>query len=141
MNYTLALLFTPIASAVLLIRKRNKPVQHIGLYNGIGGKIEPGESSMEGMVREIDEESGVKVAPCQLEKFAVMRGSKFQVHCYRGFIQEVTTFKSIFTEEGLVEAVALSELDEIPTITNLKWVIEMALDRDPEKEVAVINYK
>jgi 8-oxo-dGTP diphosphatase len=38
-----------------------------GRYVGLGGKLEPGESALEAVVREIGEEAGVTVAPADLE--------------------------------------------------------------------------
>jgi 8-oxo-dGTP pyrophosphatase MutT (NUDIX family) len=47
---------------VYLILK-NKPHWQAGLLNGIGGKIEPGETSLRAMAREFKEEAGVDIAP------------------------------------------------------------------------------
>ena len=58
LSYTLC--FMTRSQEVLLIHRRRPPNQ--GLWNGIGGHLEPGESALQGMLREIREETG-----CQLE--------------------------------------------------------------------------
>ena len=45
----------------LLITKRSLDVPHPGLWEVPGGKIEPGESPYEALVREVSEEVGIKV--------------------------------------------------------------------------------
>jgi 8-oxo-dGTP diphosphatase len=58
-QYVLGFLFhgAPLARRVALIRKA-KPDFQRGKLNGIGGKIEPGESAYEAQIREFKEETG-----------------------------------------------------------------------------------
>lgn len=42
----------------LLLLNRNRP-PYVGLWNGVGGKIEPGENLLDSACREIAEETGV----------------------------------------------------------------------------------
>ncbi|MFZ5392404.1 MAG: NUDIX hydrolase [Patescibacteria group bacterium] len=44
-----------------LMLKRSKQDDQVGRYNGLGGKVELGESPQEGMIREVKEESGLIV--------------------------------------------------------------------------------
>lgn len=59
MKYTVCFLYTDNGEKVLLQRK-NK-TQYAGRLNGVGGKIEPGETPLEGARREIMEETGVNI--------------------------------------------------------------------------------
>jgi len=56
-RYVLGFVFSPDLAKVYLIRK-NRPEWQAGLLNGIGGKIELGETEKEAMEREALEESG-----------------------------------------------------------------------------------
>jgi 8-oxo-dGTP diphosphatase len=53
--YVVGIILDNTAEKVLLIRK-NRPRWQIGRLNGVGGKLEEGESSYEAMVRECSEE-------------------------------------------------------------------------------------
>lgn len=59
MKYTVCFLFTDDGKRVLMQRKNR--TQYAGRYNGVGGKIEPGETPLEGARREIREETGVDI--------------------------------------------------------------------------------
>lgn len=45
---------------VLLLKRADTKAVDPGLYSGIGGKVEPGESIYDALVREIEEETGIK---------------------------------------------------------------------------------
>lgn len=59
MKYTVCFLYTGNGEKVLL-QKKNK-TQYAGRLNGVGGKIEPGETPLEGARREIMEETGANI--------------------------------------------------------------------------------
>ncbi|MBL5766231.1 DNA mismatch repair protein MutT [Heyndrickxia sporothermodurans] len=44
----------------LLMLNRHKPVW-MGIWNGVGGKIEMGETPLEGVLREVEEETGLQI--------------------------------------------------------------------------------
>lgn len=58
---------------VALIRK-NKPKWQAGLLNGVGGKVEEGETYLQAMVREFCEETGVASEEHFWRHVAVMEG-------------------------------------------------------------------
>ena len=60
-QYVLGFLFTPYGNSVLLIGK-NRPESQRGLLNGIGGKVEAGETPDAAMKREAFEEAGIRRA-------------------------------------------------------------------------------
>lgn len=57
MEYTVGFLFSPDGSKVLLQRKLK--TEYAGLFNGVGGKLEEGETPEQCMIREIAEETGI----------------------------------------------------------------------------------
>src|SRR5687768_8509331 len=63
-EYVCGFLFSEDRSRVLLIRKR-RPAWQAGMLNGLGGKIEPGETAVEAMRREFREEAALDVAEWQ----------------------------------------------------------------------------
>ena len=58
-NYVVGFMFNLDKTKVALIRK-NRPEWQNGLLNGIGGKNNEGEHSLQAMVREFEEETGLK---------------------------------------------------------------------------------
>src|SRR6266568_6751530 len=58
---TLGYVLSPDGGDVLLVRRnRRRDDPHYGKCNGLGGKLEPGENVVDGMHREIREESGLE---------------------------------------------------------------------------------
>jgi 8-oxo-dGTP diphosphatase len=49
------------AQTLMILRNKKKNDMHAGKWNGLGGKLEPGETPEECAVREVLEESGLKV--------------------------------------------------------------------------------
>ena len=67
---TLGYVMSPDQRRVLMIHRNKRPDDlHYGKYNGLGGRLEPGESVVAGMRREILEESGL------LAEQLVLRGT------------------------------------------------------------------
>lgn len=56
-GYNLIVLYDPSCEHILMCRRRKEP--YYGLYNLVGGKIEPGENHLEAAYRELFEETGV----------------------------------------------------------------------------------
>lgn len=56
-NYVVILLFSKDTKKLLLVKRNKKPYPN--LWNGIGGKIEVGETPIEAAIRECKEETGL----------------------------------------------------------------------------------
>lgn len=64
---TLGYVLSPDGSRVLMIRRDTRPDDlHFGYYNGLGGKLEPGEDVVACMRREIREEAGLECEALEL---------------------------------------------------------------------------
>lgn len=70
-KYTLAAITS--GSKILVIKRVKKP--YIGHWNGIGGKVEHGESLETGMVREIQEETGLLPTQYKLQFSGILEWS------------------------------------------------------------------
>lgn len=56
------------AGKTLMIHRNKRPDDfHLGKYNGLGGKLEPGETPEECAIREVREECGLKVRDPQFK--------------------------------------------------------------------------
>jgi len=64
---TLGYVFSPDGKRVLLIHRQGRAGdQHLGKYNGLGGKLEAGEDVVACMRREIREEAGIECEEIRL---------------------------------------------------------------------------
>jgi 8-oxo-dGTP diphosphatase len=58
---TLGYILSPDGRQVLLVHRNRRPQDpHFGKYNGLGGKLDPGEDVVSGLRREVREESGLE---------------------------------------------------------------------------------
>jgi len=55
--YNVIWVFNPATGKVLMCKRRKEPYK--GLYNLVGGKIEPGEDGLDAAYRELREETGI----------------------------------------------------------------------------------
>lgn len=113
---------------VALIRK-NRPSWQSGLWNGIGGKIEPNETSLEAMRREFREEAGLDIADWKL--FLVSDGPKEVIHFYVAQVDQKTlrTVQTTTDEEvGVfhIDTACDTGTREFKAVPNLKWELHMA---------------
>lgn len=129
-DYVLGFYFTP--KHVLLILK-DKPEWQKGLYNGLGGKIEPGETQYEAMVREFKEESGLDV--CDWQSVLIMKNDTigFSVEIFAAHGDELKPTGSA------EEPVRYFDCNKLPSniIPNLKWLVPICY----EKLFGQMNYE
>jgi 8-oxo-dGTP diphosphatase len=125
MNYVVGFLFRPSRNAVVTIRK-TKPAWQKGKLNGVGGKIEDGETPDQAMVREFREETGAQIVTERWTRYLVMDGPGWRVFFFYAKGEDRVSTK---TEEEVVHF-WYGDRDSIreAVIPNLRWAIPMALD-------------
>lgn len=126
-RYVVGFMFNPAENAVLLIRKTH-PAWQAGKLNGVGGRIEAGESALEAMRREFAEETGM--IHTDWYQFCVLGDTReWQVHFFAavGMIAKAQALTDEAPE--IVSSLALP----FDTIPNLKWLIPMALSMKFER--------
>lgn len=126
-NYVLGFCFNEAKDRVALIEKL-KPEWQKGFYNGIGGKIEDGESSYCAMSREFKEETGVDIDVTEWELIGKLDGDEFCVWIFRTFTDLMYNVASMEKEQ--VRILMISELPYKNVIPNLHWIIPSCLIKD-----------
>ena len=83
-EYTLGLAFAHTSDGlpVVLLIQKGEGRPHAGCWNGLGGKLHPGEQLAHGMNREFREESGIDVAPADWLYFGILEGIGWRVHLF-----------------------------------------------------------
>lgn len=82
---------------LMLHRIKKSGDVHFGKWNGLGGKLEPGETPEEGVVREVWEESGLKVVRPVWKGFLTFPGFAEEEDWYV-FVFEATRFSGRLKE-------------------------------------------
>jgi len=124
MEYVAGFMFSFDKKKVALILK-NRPQWQKGRKNGIGGHVESGETPDEAMVREFEEETGVRHVPWN--QFCTLVGPWGFVYFYRatGTLGRLKTM----TDESICICKA-RYLHGSNVVPNLNWLIPMALSKD-----------
>lgn len=112
-------------SQVALVRK-TRPDWQRDYLNGIGGKVEPGETFSLAMVREFREETGVSISG--LEQVAMLTDPAVEVAFYRVRLEGIFGFR--FPEMNdvgeRIEVHYVRNLPALKTIPNLQWLVPLA---------------
>lgn len=132
LQYVAGFLFSEDSAHVVLIEK-NKPDWQKGKMNGVGGKIEEGETPEQAMRREFFEEAGLDVPSWQL--FCKLNWRGGCVHFFRA-IGDVNRAYTVTDE--VIRRIPLEHLAIFKIIPNLLWLIPMAMDKNAGK--ATLEY-
>ena len=88
---TLGYVLSPDRRRVLMIRRDARPDDiHYGYYNGLGGKLEPGEDVVTGLCREIHEEAGLDCTGIEMAGTVSWPGFGRNGENWFGFLFRVT---------------------------------------------------
>lgn len=145
--YVAGFLFDEAHEHVVLLEKQ-KPLWMKGKLNGVGGKIEDGETPLQAMEREFEEETSFNSRVtggyfwhefCELKAYNGAPDLRCVVHFYRAFapIEALRSCRQMETEPVNVYRLATlpwpQHLSPSTVMNNLPWLITMALGIDSER--------
>lgn len=109
---------------VALIQKA-RPDWQKGKFNGLGGKVRPGESPAAAMTREFYEESGLWLLPHQWRLVVKLRSldTGYVMWVYTTYVDEMAALKF----EGDEPCYWCGELPDA-VVPNLRWLVPLCRD-------------
>ena len=142
---TLGYVLSPDGRQVLLIhRNAREDDQHLGKYNGLGGKLERDEDVVAGMRREIHEEAGIECEDMALRGTISWPGFGKQGEDWLGFIFLITRFSGTPYErnpEGALEWVAVDKILDLPLWDGDRQFLPLVFDDDLRGFHGVMPYR
>lgn len=124
--YTLGFLFNEQKTKVILITKE-KPLWQKDKFNGVGGKVEPGEDPAVGMAREFLEEVDYPHEDPIWKEMGAITAPDYTVFCYAA-IGRTDAISSKTSEKVVVVPVDTITPLSKDMVENLPWLIGMAYD-------------
>lgn len=154
---TLAYVWNREQDEVLLIhRVARRDDDHFGKYNGLGGKLEEGESVMENLRRELFEEASLEITAAELRGTIAWPGFGSNGEDWLGFIFVVDGFTGdvpLHNVEGnlgwvprgrLLAACSDDENEraaaDLPMWEGDRWFVPLVFDGDPRPFHGVMPY-
>jgi 8-oxo-dGTP diphosphatase len=142
---TLGYVLSPDGARVLMIHRNARAHDHhLGKYNGLGGKLDPGEDVLAGMRREIREEAGIECTQLLLRGTVNWPGFGKHGEDWLGFLFLVTRFEGTPLDrnpEGTLEWVDRARLGELPMWEGDRHFLPLVFDADPRPFHGVMPYR
>lgn len=142
---TLGYILSPDGTQVLLVhRNARDDDEHLGKYNGLGGKLEADEDVLAGMRREIHEEAGIDCTALELRGTISWPGFGKNGEDWLGFVFLVTAFEGTpfdRNDEGPLEWVPLEKLYDLPMWEGDRHFLPLVFDGDPRPFHGIMPYQ
>ncbi|NOX25797.1 MAG: 8-oxo-dGTP diphosphatase [Deltaproteobacteria bacterium] len=142
---TLAFIMSPDGRKTLLVhRHKRQSDQHLGKYNGLGGKLEAGEDVLSCIKREIREEAGLECREIILRGTISWPGFGPNNEDWFGFIFRVDAFSGeplLENEEGTLSWYPINQLDKLPMWEGDRHFLPLVFDRNPVVFHGVLPYE
>ena len=142
---TLGYILSADRRQVLMIHRNARPGdQHLGKYNGLGGKLERDEDIAAGMRREIAEEAGLVVTSMQLRGTLSWPGFGKNGEDWLGFIFLIGSYQGTPLEanhEGTLEWVDRDQLMALPMWEGDRHFLPLVFDDDARPFHGVMPYR
>ncbi len=133
----------PSGERVLMVLRSRDGDQHQGKYNGLGGKLEPGEDVVGCLHRELFEEAGLVVTAQRLRGTVSWPGFGAGGEDWFGFVFVVDAFQGTppeCNEDGPLRWVPVGDLADLPMWEGDRHFLPLVFDDDPRPFHGVLPY-
>ena len=142
---TLGYVLSPDGRQALMIHRNARPGdQHLGKYNGLGGKVERDEDVAAGMRREILEEAGIECGTMRMRGTISWPGFGKHGEDWFGFVFVIDDFTGTpltSNPEGTLEWVDVDKLETLPLWEGDRQFLPLVFDEDPRPFHGVMPYR
>lgn len=142
---TLGYILSPDGLQTLLVHRNARASdQHLGKYNGLGGKMKANEDVVTCMRREIREESGLDCTEMHLRGTVNWTGFGPESEDWLGFIFLITGYSGTLrrrNEEGDLSWHPLVDIGALPMWEGDRYFIPLVFDADPRIFHGFMPYK
>ena len=142
---TLGYVLSPDGGRVLLVYRNRRPDDaHFGKYNGLGGKLEPGEDVVTGFRREVREESGLECESLTLRGTINWPGFGKGGENWFGFLFRVDRWSGTplsENAEGSLHWVEVARVMELPQWEGDRHFLPLVLATDGRQFHGVMPYR
>jgi 8-oxo-dGTP diphosphatase len=142
---TLGYVLSPDGQRVLMVHRNARPGdQHLGKYNGLGGKLERGEDAAAGMRRELAEEAGLEVLGMRLRGTLNWPGFGRGGEDWFGFVFVIDDWRGAppaANVEGTLEWIRIDSLHDLPLWEGDRRFLPLVFDDDPRPFHGVMPYR
>ena len=142
---TLGYVMSPDGRQVLLIHRTGRPADHhAGKYNGLGGKLEPGEDVVACMRREVREEAGIECDDLTLRGTISWPGFGKKGEDWLGFIFRIDRWHGELkagNAEGTLGWVDVDQILTLPLWEGDRYFLPLVFESDPRQFHGVMPYR
>ena len=142
---TLGYVLSPDGRRVLLVHRNRRPGDaHLGKYNGLGGKLDPGEDVVACMRREIREEAGLECDALLLRGTISWPGFGKHGEDWFGFIFLVETWTGeplAENAEGTLSWVEVERVLELPLWEGDRYFLPLVFGPEQRQFHGVMPYR
>lgn len=142
---TLAYILSPDKKSVLMIHRNTRPDDlHYGKYNGLGGKLSDAEDIISGLVREIEEESGLTPTDIKLRGTISWPGFGKNDEAWFGFIFRIDEYEGEAHKgniEGVLEWIDLEKIADLNLCESDRLWLDMVFDDSPKMFHGIAPFK
>lgn len=125
-RYVCGFLFDYTDNYSVVLIEKNKPKWQEGKLNGVGGKVEDGETPLQAMAREFKEETGLEVKEDYWDNFVIWTGSDYVVYFYKSYNGNFKVYSATDEQVGKYN------VNDLPAnvIYNLRFLLPLALQNN-----------
>ena len=142
---TLGYVLSPDGRQVLLVHRNKRPGDaHLGKYNGLGGKLDPGEDVVSCLRREVREEAGLECDEVVLRGTISWPGFGKHGEDWFGFVFRIDRWRGTplsENPEGTLEWVAVERILELPLWEGDRHFLPLVFERTAKQFHGVMPYR